>query len=86
MKVSQLKNDVVITLLYEDDTTRSYTFENVADSDLPNIKTRIKAINANANNEYANFYKTFVSNDGEKVVEIESCKIMRIDEEVIYVG
>lgn len=84
--MSSLTNNVVITLLFDDDSTRNITFENVASADLPYVKDKIESINANANNEYANFYATFVSDDGEPVVKIESCKIVSIQEEVIYSG
>ena len=79
-------SNVVVTLLYDDNSTRTYTFENVASEDLGDVKDKILAINANANNEYANFYQTFVSNDGEPVTKIESAKIVTIEEEVIYSG
>lgn len=79
-------NNVVVTLLYNDNSTRNITFEGVADEDILSIKNKIKAINANENNEYANFYQTFVSNDGMAVTKIESCKIVRINEDVIYSG
>lgn len=84
--MSSLTTNVVVTLLYNDGETRNITFENVASSDLPAVKSKILAINANANNEYANFYQTFVSDDGEAVVKIESCKIVSTEEEVIYSG
>lgn len=84
--MSSLTNNVVVTLLYNDGDTRNITFENVADEALISVKSKIQSINANANNEYANFYQTFVSNDGEAVVKIESCKIVSIEEEVIYSG
>lgn len=84
--MSSLTNNVVVTLLYNDGDTRNITFENVASNDLPAVKSKILAINANANNEYANFYQTFVSDDGEAVVKIESCKIVSTEEEVIYSG
>ena len=84
--MSSLTTNVVITLLYNDGDTRNITFENVASNDLPAVKSKILAINANANNEYANFYQTFVSDDGEAVVKIESCKIVSTEEEVIYSG
>lgn len=84
--MSSLTNNVVITLLFDDDSTRNITFENVASEDLMTVKAKIQSINANANNEYANFYATFVSDDGEPVVKIESCKIVSIQEEVIYSG
>ena len=82
--MSSQNNNVIVTLLFDDDSTRNITFEGVADEDLLSVRSKIKAINANANNEYANFYQTFVSDDGEPVVKIESCKIVNIEEEVIY--
>lgn len=84
--MSSLTNNVVITLLFNDDSTRNITFENVASEDLMTVKSKIQSINANANNEYANFYATFVSDDGEPVVRIESCKIVSTQEDVIYSG
>ena len=84
--MSSLTNNVVITLLFNDDSTRNITFENVASEDLMTVKAKIQSINANANNEYANFYATFVSDDGEPVVKIESCKIVSTQEDVIYSG
>ena len=42
-------SNVIVTLLYDDDSTRTYTFENIASADLPNVKSKIQAINANAN-------------------------------------
>ena len=84
--MSSLTNNVVVTLLYNDGDTRNITFEGVADDDLMDVKDKIQSINANANNEFANFYQTFVSDDGEPVVKIESCKIVSIEEEVIYSG
>jgi len=84
--MSSLTNNVIVTLLFEDDSTRNITFENVADEDLLSVRAKIQAINANSNNEYANFYQTFISDDGEPVIKIESCKIVNIEEEVIYSG
>ena len=73
-------------MLFNDDSTRNITFENVASEDLMTVKAKIQSINANSNNEYANFYATFVSDDGEPVVKIESCKIVSTQEDVIYSG
>ena len=84
--MSSLTNNVVVTLLFNDDSKRNITFENVASDDLMTVKAKIQSINANANNEYANFYATFISDDGEPVVKIESCKIISTHEDVIYSG
>ena len=86
MVLSSLTNNVIVTLLYNDGKTRNITFEEVSSSDLSSVKSKIMAINTNANNEYANFYRTFISDDGEAVVKIESCKIVSIEEDVIYSG
>ena len=84
--MSSLTNNVVITLLYDDGNTRNIIFEGVADDDLLDVKDKIQSINANVNNEFANFYQTFISDDGEPVIKIESCKIISTQEEVIYSG
>lgn len=84
--MSTFKINVTVELLYEDGTTRSYTFENVETEALSDLKAKIFAINANENDEYANFYKTFVSNDGAKVWRISSAKYTAIEEEVLYNG
>lgn len=84
--MSSSQNNLVITLLYEDDFTRSYTFEDVESADLQDVKSKIQAINENVNDEYANFYQTFVSKDGEPVTKISSAKIVTMEEEVIYSG
>ena len=84
--MSSLTNNVIVTLLFNDDSTRNITFEGVANEDLMSVRSKIQSINANANNEYANFYQTFISDDGEPVVKIESAKIVQIEEEVIYSG
>ena len=84
--MSSFKNDVVVTLLFDDNSKRNYTFEDVAQEDLASVKSKIQSINANTNNEFANFYQTFVSDDGEPIVKIESCKIVMTQEEVIYSG
>ncbi len=83
--MSSSNNKVIIELLYDDYETRIYTFENVSANSYE-IKAKILAINENANNEYENFYKTFVSPYGDKVTKIESCKVVEIEEEVIYSG
>ena len=84
--MSSQTNDVIVTLLFNDDSKRNIVFDNVADEDLQSVKSKIQSINANVNNEFANFYQTFISDDGEPVVKIESCKIVTTKEEVIYSG
>lgn len=82
--MSTRKNNVTVTLLYQDGDTRSYTFENVAADDLINVKSVVLAINKNENNQYAAFYSTFISPDGSPVEEIEAARILSVEEEVLY--
>lgn len=82
--MSTLKNNVTVTLLYVDGDTRSYTFEDVAINDLMNVKSVVKAINKNENNQYAAFYSTFISPDGAAVEKIEAARIVSTEEEVLY--
>ena len=84
--MSTLKNNVTVTLLYDDDSTRNYTFENVAAVDLPNVKDVVLAINKNQNSQYAAFSSTFISNEGASVASIDAAKIVSIEEEVLYNG
>ena len=84
--MSSLKNNVILELLFADNSTRTYVFEDVPSENISSVKANIFAINANADNEYENFYKTFVSKDGEAVTKISACKIVSIEEEVIYDG
>lgn len=84
--MSTQKIEVVLTLEYEDDTTRNYTFEDVAPSDLSGILPAIKAVNANENDAYANFYNTFVSKEGAKVRKIVEGRIISTQEDEIYNG
>ena len=83
--MSSTSNKVIITLLYEYGDVRTYTLDDVT-ANVGDIKAKILAINANANNEYENFYKTFVSPDGDAVTKIESCRVVQTEEEVIYSG
>lgn len=74
---------VKVGLLYQDGTTRNYTFEGVADSVLPDVVNKIKAINAAPSSP---FHQTFVSNDGSPVLRIGSGQITSTEETVIYTG
>lgn len=76
-------NDVRIGLLYQDGTTRSYTFEGVADSVISGITSKIQSINADSTD---NFHKTFVSNTGSAVLRIASGQVTTAEETVIYTG
>lgn len=76
-------NNVRVGLLYQDGTTRNYTFEGVEDSVLADVADKIKAINAAPSSP---FHQTFVSNDGSPVLRIGSGQIVTAEETVIYTG
>lgn len=82
--MSTTTNDVAIKLMYEDSTTRTYTMKEVEDENLNNVATKIKAINDNTNQQYNDFYNTFVSTSGSKVMRIAGGSIKTVTEEVIY--
>ena len=48
------------------------------------VKSVVKAINKNENNQYAAFYSTFISPDGAPVEKIEAARIVSTQEEVLY--
>lgn len=72
---------IILTLAFQDSTSRNYTFGGVEPQYLNNIKTKVKAINANMP---TNFARTFVSNSGVSCVMISAAKIVATEEEVIY--
>lgn len=81
--MAEVVTSVKVGLLYQDGTTRNYTFEGVADSVLPDVVDKIKAINAAPSSA---FHQTFVSNDGSPVLRIGSGQITSTEETVIYTG
>lgn len=79
--MEETTNNVTITIAFLDATSRKITFRGVDDTEIPNIKTRVKAINA----AYPqNMAKTFVSAIGAQSTMISEVLISQITEEVIY--
>ncbi len=72
---------VVLTLAFQDSTSRNYTFTGVEPQYLGGVKAKVKAINANMP---TNFARTFVSNAGTNCVMISAARIVAVQEEVIY--
>ncbi len=72
---------VILTLAFQDSTSRNYTFSGVDDAVIGDVKDKVLAINANVP---ANFRTTFVSNDGAQCVMIAAARIVVTEEEVIY--
>lgn len=71
----------ILTLAYQDSTSRNYTFTGIEDSEVGEIADRIKAINANMP---ATFAQTFVSSTGAPCVMIAAAKVVTVEDEVIY--
>lgn len=74
-------NNVMLTMAYEDATTRNVTFQDVDAENLANVASKVKAINDNMS---TNFKGTFVSNDGAAVMKISKAQVIQTTEEVIY--
>jgi len=84
MNVSQTTNNQVkVGLLYGDGTTRTYSFDGVADSLIPDVKSKIVSIN---NDSTDNFHKTFVSDAGADVIRIATGTVVSTIEEIVYEG
>lgn len=79
--MEETTNNVAITIAFLDATSRKITFRGVDDAEIPNIKARVKAINAAYPQDMA---KTFVSSIGAQSTMISDVTISRITEEVIY--
>lgn len=76
-----MSNNVMLTMNYEDATTRNITFKDVDSSELQNVAARVKAINENMS---ANFKGTFVSDSGAAVTKIGKAQVIQTEETVIY--
>ena len=72
---------VVLTLAFKDATDRNFKFNGVEQSAIPNIKSKIQAIN---NNMPPYFAHTFVSDTGAECQMISAAQIITTEEEVIY--
>lgn len=75
------KTNAMITLNYEDNSTRNVTFKDIDVSEMQYMADRVKAIN---NNMSANFRGTFISDNGAAVTSIGKAQVIRTTEEVIY--
>lgn len=72
---------VNIGLTYADSTSRTVSFDNVREEQIPNISTRVQAINANMSDA---FKRTFVSAEGSPVIAIGKAQVVTTEEEMIY--
>lgn len=72
---------VVLTLVFQDMTTRNYTLTGMDESAYPYVRRKVQAINANMP---TNFSQTFVSEYGSPCASISKAKIVNVQEEVIY--
>lgn len=72
---------VKLTLAFKDATSRILTFNGVDDEALPQVKAKVKALNANMPPALAT---TFVSTIGAQLIAISKAQIIITEEEVIY--
>ena len=79
--MSSTTNKVNIGLSFLDDTSRTISFDKVRQEEIPNISTRVKAINANMSDA---FKDTFRSAGGAQVAHIGKAQLITTEEEMIY--
>lgn len=83
-----MTNSATLTLEYEDATTRSVTFNEVATSALGSIKANAIALNATIADSVtgAAYKETFISDEGAPIKRISKAKYTTTEETVIYRG
>lgn len=72
---------VILTLAFADASTRNFRFNGVDLNQRDNVKTKVKAINANMP---AAFKTTFISATGAECTMISRAQWVESSEEVIY--
>lgn len=72
---------VILTLAFADARTRNFRFNGVDPDERDNVKTKVKAINANMP---AAFKTTFISATGAECTMISRAQWVESSEEVIY--
>lgn len=75
------KTNAMLTLNYEDNSTRNVTFKDIDVSEMQYMADRVKTINTNMS---SNFRGTFISDNGAAVRSISKAQVIRTTEEVIY--
>lgn len=74
-----------ITLVYDDATKRSYTFNGIDGQGAMGAKFKIIALNESLKAGTAtSFANTFVSNNGAPCIMINEAKVILTEQEVIY--
>lgn len=79
--MSSIKNEVKLQINYEDNTSRTVTFEHVKQSAATNIAQRVASLNANPS---AEFRTTFRSDNNARATGIGKAQFIQTEEEVIY--
>lgn len=74
-------NKVNIGLTFADGTTKTIGLDGVKDTEIPSIRNRVQAINANMSDA---FKTTFTNETGSAVVAIGKSQLITTEEEVIY--
>ena len=79
--MSTTVRSVKLKLAYSDATSQTVTFNDVDSGELPGVKSKVKAINANMP---AAFAYTFISKGGAPCTMISQAQIVVTTEEVVY--
>ncbi|MBQ3434414.1 MAG: hypothetical protein IJP68_07230 [Selenomonadaceae bacterium] len=81
-------NSAVLTLEYDDASTRNITFNDVSTSALANIKDRAMSLNTTLADSIqgAAYHETFISDTGAPITRIKAAKYVVTEESVIYNG
>lgn len=74
-------NKVNLTISYEDASSRTVSFNNVKQTEILNIASRVQAVNANMSDA---FKTTFRSADNSPANAIGKAQLITTEEEVIY--
>lgn len=78
-------NTVKLKLVYEDATSRTYSFNGVDNQSLVSVKSKVLAINESLEaGTAAAFANTFVSDNGAKCKMIADAQLISTEQIVIY--
>lgn len=79
--MSTFTTKINLGLTMADSSSKTVSFDRVKNEEIPNIRTRVQAINANMSDA---FKATFVNEEGSHVIAIGQAQIITTEEEVIY--
>lgn len=84
--MSSTTHEAQITMLFSDETSKTFTLPDMDEEARQYVADRCKAINNGTATNIADFRQTFVSNSGASFVSISGAAVITTTEEVIYNG